>query len=313
MLSESDNQLLTRVGPGTPMGELFRRFWLPALLSDELPEPDCAPVRVRLLGEDLVAFRDTSGKVGLLDAYCPHRGAPLFFGRNEEAGLRCVYHGWKFDVDGSCVDMPNEPAGERTSRTRSTSRPTRCVEAGGIVWAYMGPKDKQPPLPRLPMDEAAGRAIATPSKRHQECNYLQAIEGDIDSAHTRYLHTTLEFYNRSEAYLATQRPLLERFKQDPNSLDPEELDAIFRTADKAPRVRATRTDYGLAVGARTSVEGMAYWRFNQFLLPFYTMPPRYRAGTPSCRSTTTAAGCSRFGSTPSARSRPRRYGTCAPA
>src|SRR5918912_443642 len=110
MLSKEDNELIARTGPGTPMGELMRRFWMPALLADELPAPDCPPIRVRLLGEDLVAFRDSSGQVGLLAANCPHRGASLFFGRNEESGLRCVYHGWKFDVAGQCVDMPNEPA-----------------------------------------------------------------------------------------------------------------------------------------------------------------------------------------------------------
>ena len=109
MLAREDNELITRVGPGTPMGDTMRRYWMPALLAWELPEPDCPPVRVKLLGEDLVAFRDTSGRIGLLDEYCPHRRVSLFFGRNEECGLRCVYHGWKFDVDGHCVDMMNEP------------------------------------------------------------------------------------------------------------------------------------------------------------------------------------------------------------
>src|SRR5580698_7731954 len=109
MLKPEDNEKITRVGPGTPMGNLFRRYWLPVLLSSELPEPDGAPVRVRVLGEDLVAFRGTDGKVGLVDAFCPHRRAPMFFGRSEECGLRCVYHGWKFDIAGNCVDMPSEP------------------------------------------------------------------------------------------------------------------------------------------------------------------------------------------------------------
>ena len=109
MLSKEENELLTRVGPGTPMGNLFRRFWLPAMITAELPEPDAAPVRLRLLGEDLVAFRDSEGRIGLIDQNCPHRGTSLFFGRNEENGLRCIYHGWKFDVDGTCVDIPNAP------------------------------------------------------------------------------------------------------------------------------------------------------------------------------------------------------------
>jgi phenylpropionate dioxygenase-like ring-hydroxylating dioxygenase large terminal subunit len=277
MLSESDNELLTRVGPGTPMGELLRRFWLPVLMAEELPEPDCAPVKVRLLGEDLVAFRDTSGRLGLMAGRCAHRLAHLYYGRNEENGLRCAYHGWKFDVNGRCVDMPTAQPEEANFKDKVNLKAYTLREAAGILWAYMGPRDNVPDMPRLPLIEAKeGHRFAI--KRYQESNYLQAIEGGIDSAHTRYLHTTLEFYNRSEAYLAAQRPLLERFKKDPNSLDPEELDAIFRTADKAPRVRATRTDYGLAVGARTSVEGMSYWRFNQFLLPFYTMPPRDPGG-----------------------------------
>src|SRR5580692_4549495 len=143
MLSQQDNERLTRVGPGTPMGNLFRRYWIPALLSSELPEADGPPVRVRLLGEDLVAFRDTEGKVGLVEAYCPHRRAPLFFGRNEECGLRCVYHGWKFDRNGDCVDMPSEPAGSTLqAKVKILSYPT--IEKGGVVWTYMGPKDLKP-------------------------------------------------------------------------------------------------------------------------------------------------------------------------
>src|SRR5215813_558283 len=113
MLSKEENELITRVGPGTPMGDVIRRYWIPALLSEELPAADCPPARVRLLGEDLVAFRDTAGKVGVLEEYCPHRRASMFLGRNEENGLRCVYHGWKFDVEGTCVDMPNEPLESR--------------------------------------------------------------------------------------------------------------------------------------------------------------------------------------------------------
>src|SRR5947209_13836047 len=131
MLSKEDNELICRVGPGTPGGDLLRRYWLPALLVDELPEPDCPPIRVRLLGEDLVAFRDTEGRVGLVGAHCAHRGASLFFGRNEESGLRCVYHGWKFDVTGRCLDMPNEPAESNfKDKIRHTAYP--CVEKAGV-------------------------------------------------------------------------------------------------------------------------------------------------------------------------------------
>src|SRR5207253_162285 len=142
-LSREENELLTRVGPGTPMGALMRRYWLPALLAEELAEPDCPPVRVRLLGEDLVAFRDSEGRVGLLGAHCPHRGASLFYGRNEECGLRCVYHGWKFDVTGQCVDMPNEPA-ESSFKHKVHATAYPCVERGGMIWAYLGPAEHPP-------------------------------------------------------------------------------------------------------------------------------------------------------------------------
>ena len=148
MLSKTDNELLTRVGPGVAMGETLRQYWMPALLSTELPDADGAPLRLRLLGEDLVAFRDSSGRVGLVANNCPHRGASLFFGRNEEHGLRCVYHGWKFDLTGACLDMPNEPAESNfKSKVRLTSYP--CRERNGLVWAYMGPLAQPPALPEL--------------------------------------------------------------------------------------------------------------------------------------------------------------------
>jgi phenylpropionate dioxygenase-like ring-hydroxylating dioxygenase large terminal subunit len=132
MLSYEDNELLCRVGRGTPMGTLFRQYWLPAMLSSEPPAPDCDQVRVKLLGEELIGFRDTEGKVGLLQNLYPHRAASLFYARNEECGLRCVYHGWKFDVNGACVDMPSEPPESNfTNRVRATAYP--CVERGGIV------------------------------------------------------------------------------------------------------------------------------------------------------------------------------------
>src|SRR5260370_339563 len=142
MLIQEENELITRVGPGTPMGNLFREYWLPAMLAEELPAPDSDPVRVLILGEQLIAFRDTNGKIGLLANNCPHRGASLFFGRNEEAGLRCVYHGWKFDTSGTCIDMPNhhfgmasEPAeSDFKSKVKATAYPT--PERGGIVWAH---------------------------------------------------------------------------------------------------------------------------------------------------------------------------------
>src|SRR3979409_51234 len=148
MLKREDNELITRVGPGTPMGNLMREYWVPAMLSSELAQADSDPVRVMLLGEQLIGFRDSSGQVGLVANNCPHRGASLFFGRNEESGLRCVYHGWKFALDGTCVDMPNEPA-EPDFRTKVKAVAYPCRERGGIVWAYLGTLESHPPSPEL--------------------------------------------------------------------------------------------------------------------------------------------------------------------
>jgi phthalate 4,5-dioxygenase len=276
MLSVEENEILTRTGRGTPMGELLRRFWLPALLPDELPAPDGEPLRVRLLSEDLVAFRDSDSRLGLISAYCAHRRAHLFFGRNEECGIRCIYHGWKFDVDGNCVDLPTEPAESNfKDKVKIAAYPLR--EHGGILWTYMGPKESIPPLPKLTFTQVpAGHRCVM--KRFQECNYAQALEGGIDSAHTSYLHTTLDFYRRSESYQETAKALSARFEKDPESLKPEDLDFLFRTVDKAPRVMAKNTDYGLIVAAQRNLGEQHYWRFNQFLLPFYTMPPRSPGG-----------------------------------
>jgi nitrite reductase/ring-hydroxylating ferredoxin subunit len=186
MLSREDNEMLTRVGPGTPMGSLIRRYWIPALFSRQLPEPDCPPVRVTLLNEKLVAFRDSKGRVGLLDERCPHRTASLFFGRNEECGLRCVYHGWKFDVDGKCVDLPSEPPGSNfMNKISITAYP--CIERGGLVWTYMGPPEAKPEFPDLEwtMIPDSHRYVT----RHiQECNWLQALEGGFDTSHLSFLH-----------------------------------------------------------------------------------------------------------------------------
>jgi phenylpropionate dioxygenase-like ring-hydroxylating dioxygenase large terminal subunit len=258
------------------MGELLRRFWLPALLPSELPAPDCEPVRVRLLGEDLVAFRDTEGKLGLIDGYCAHRRAHLFFGRNEECGIRCIYHGWKFDVDGNCVDMPTEPVESSfKDKVRLTSYPLR--EYGGILWTFMGPKGDVPDLPCFTFAQVPdGHRFVM--KRFQECNFAQALEGGIDSAHTSYLHTTLDFHRRTQSYQEKAKALRERFEKDPDSLGSDQLDFLFRTADNAPRVVAKEMDYGLIVAARRNLDDLYYWRFNQFLMPFYTMPPRNPGG-----------------------------------
>src|SRR5687767_9930565 len=180
MLNKEDNQLLTRVGPGTPMGKLLREYWLPAMMSAELPSPDCPPVRIRLLCENLIAFRTTSGSVGVVANACPHRGASLFFGRNEEEGLRCVYHGWKFDTEGNCVDMPSEPAESNfKNKVRALSYPTR--ERAGMIWVYMGPRSEPPPLPEI-------NANMVPEGHYHigvyssECNWMQSLEGDFDTS-----------------------------------------------------------------------------------------------------------------------------------
>ena len=263
MLSLEENELLTQTSPGTPAGEYFRRFWLPALLASEVPTPDGPPVRVRLLGEDLVAFRDTQGRVGLIDEFCPHRRASLFWGRNEECGLRCVYHGWKFDVNGACVDLPNEPPEYGfENKIRSTSYPTR--EYGGLIWAYMGPADQVPALPKLEWARVpdAHRYI---SKRFQETNYLQAIEGGIDSSHSNFLHASLEAFRVTDSYVA-------KVGKSSN------LRAKYHLLDKAPRFTVKKTDYGLVIAVRRNADDDAYyWRMTQFLLPSHTMIP-YQKG-----------------------------------
>jgi phthalate 4,5-dioxygenase len=186
MFSKEENELITSAGPGTPLGELFRRYWIPALLSEEVPEPDCPPVRVKLLGEDLIAFRDSQGRVGLLDEYCSHRRVSLFYGRNEECGLRCVYHGWKYDVDGNVLETPAEPAGSSLKdKVHHTAYP--CHEAAGIVFTYIGPKENKPLFPNYDWLTVPPTHVK-PFKYHLECNYLQSLEGDCDPSHLTFLH-----------------------------------------------------------------------------------------------------------------------------
>src|SRR5215212_565470 len=172
MLKTSDIELLTQTGSGTPMGELFRRFWLPALLPNELPSPDCAPMRLRMLGEDLVAFRDTQGKVGFVAENCPHRGASLFFGRNEESGIRCVYHGWKFDASGRCVDMPNEPP-ESNFRDKVRVRAYPSVEKAGIIWTYMGALETPPAMPDMEWLAMPDNQRRIAWRAIRKCNWVQ--------------------------------------------------------------------------------------------------------------------------------------------
>jgi phthalate 4,5-dioxygenase len=263
MLSRDENQVLIETGAGTPAGEYFRRYWLPALLSSELPAPDCPPVRVRIMGEDLIAFRDTQGRAGLLDEFCPHRLASLYWGRNEECGLRCVYHGWKFDVTGACVDMPNEPPEYGfNNKVRTTAYPAE--EYGGVIWVYMGSPDQRPTLPKLEWARVpeSHRYI---SKRRQETNYLQAIEGGIDSSHSNFLHASVEAFRLTEAYV-------EKVKHSNN------LRAKYHILDKSPRFSVKKTDYGLIVAVRRNAEeDTYYWRLTQFLLPSHTIIP-YQKG-----------------------------------
>ena len=189
MLSREDNELVTRVGSGTPMGDMIRRYWLPALLSSEIAATDGPPVRVRLAGERLIVFRATDGRIGLLEEFCAHRRVSLFLGRNEQCGLRCVYHGWKYDVTGQCVEMPTEPAGSPfMSKIRLQSYPT--VEQGGVIWAYLG--EGQPPSPPSFEWTRLASAQRVVTRTWQECNWLQALEGGIDAAHASALHSLVD-------------------------------------------------------------------------------------------------------------------------
>ena len=245
MLSAERNAYMAQVGPGTPMGEFFRRFWLPVSLPEQLAERDGDPVRLRILGEDLVAFRDSNGAIGLVEAFCPHRRAPLFFGRNEECGLRCVYHGWKFDTSGACVDMPSEPP-ESNFRDRVTIGAYPVREFGGTVWAYLGPPESMPELPLMEW--------ATLADEHRsaamwivESNWLQVLEGNVDTSHVSFLHSTNDGIPgvREEGWL-----------------------------DKAPRLMVVDSNIGFAYGGRrASKNDNYYWRVTQFMLPMYTLIP----------------------------------------
>lgn len=252
MLSREDNERLAHVGAGTPMGELLRRFWMPALLEEELAEPDGEPVRLRLLGEDLLAFRDSAGRIGIIDAYCAHRRAPLFFGRNEECGLRCVYHGWKFDVAGNCVDMPSEPP-EHDFKHKIKLTAYRTAVHGGVIWIYMGPAELTPALPQFEWSTLPARQ-RTATKRLQRCNWAQAVEGGIDSSHISFLHSRVDGVGL-EASLGSGR-------------------TPYHAADRHPVFIVKETPYGLLIAARRSIEQDSYyWRLTQCLLPFYTMIP----------------------------------------
>jgi nitrite reductase/ring-hydroxylating ferredoxin subunit len=237
------------------MGEVLRHYWMPLLFPHEVTA-DGPPLRTRLLGEDLIAFRDSAGRIGLLQNSCPHRGASLFFGRNEEAGLRCVYHGWTFDVTGQCVDMPSELA-ESNFRTKVRAAAYPAVERGGMVWVYMGRQETPPPPPDfewclVPEDQ---RRIQWKAVR--ECNWVQALEGDLDSSHTGFLHARLDRVSV--------------------------LQQAGLQADLAPIMDVEETDVGVIYGARRSMrDDSYYWRTTQFVLPFYGMFPSGLDGRVPC-------------------------------
>jgi phenylpropionate dioxygenase-like ring-hydroxylating dioxygenase large terminal subunit len=243
------------------MGEFCRRFWTPVLLSEELPAPDCAPLQVKIYGEELVAYRDTQGRVGLLYEYFPHRRASLFYGRNEDGGLRCIYHGWKFDIDGNCTEMMSEPVESGfAQKVKVLSYPTQ--EAGGFIWAYMGPPALKPPMPDL-------EYLAVPESQRQvskvfyESNFVQVIEGEIDTVHASILHSRLADLQNSDSA--------------------NTLAGKYSYKDRAARFNVMDTDSGILIGAKRNAEEESYyWRISRWLFPWVTMIPREPMGP--CRS-----------------------------
>ena len=248
-MKKEQSDLLTQTGPGTIMGDLFRRYWLPALLAEEIALPDGAPVRLQLLSEKMLAFRDTSGQLGVIDEFCAHRGVSLWFGRNEEGGIRCPYHGWKYDIHGQCMEVPSE-AVESGFCERIKLKSYPLVERGGVVWIYMGPPELQPPLPEWEFATVPARQSFT-TKRIQECNWLQAMEGGIDSSHVSFLHSGA--LNRDPLFVGSKG----------NQYNLNDLKPVFEVVP---------TDGGLYVGARRNAEqGHYYWRITPWVLPSFTM------------------------------------------
>ncbi|MFM9970324.1 MAG: Rieske 2Fe-2S domain-containing protein [Burkholderiales bacterium] len=260
MLTRQDNESLTRVGPDTPMGRLMREYWLPLMLDNELPGPDGKPMRMRLLGEELVAIRDTSGRIGLFGKHCAHRGAPLIYARNEQDGLRCVYHGWKYDVTGRCVDMPNEPAETNFShKVRQKTYP--CVSRGGLIWTYMGPKETPPPLPDLEWNMTPDN-LPTMWQYHRACNWMQALEGAIDSSHAGFLHAHVDL-RESMSGAGTVTGI-----KSPGQVN----DISLAVRDRTPRMEVVDTEYGsIYTAKRVHDPAHTYHRIHPFLFPFHTM------------------------------------------
>ncbi len=263
-MTPRQNDLMCRVEGNAPMGKVMRRHWLPVCMSEEVAEPDGTPRRARLLGEDMVVFRDTQGRVGVLDERCPHRRASLVYGRNEECGLRCLYHGWKFDVEGKAVDLSSEPADAKLQQTmRTRAYPVR--ESGGFIWAWMGDPANPAPFDPPAWANAPADKIAI-MKIHGACNWAQVLEGAIDSAHSSSLHST----NMPTA-------------PDVNSSTATDSAWLRPSADKSPRLEVERTPYGFRYAAiRKPIhdpDKQDYVRTTMFVAPFsVTIPPtdRYR-------------------------------------
>jgi len=256
MLTASENELLCRVEGDAPMGRLMRRHWVPALLSEQVSKPNGALVRVQLFGEKLVAFRDSDGKLGLLGEFCPHRKASLAFGRNEECGLRCLYHGWKFDTEGNVIDMPSEPkASALPEKTKHLSYPAR--EAGGFVWTYMGPPDAMPEFEAPPWAPHAKARVAI-AKVELPCNWAQIMEGQIDSAHSSTLHSSDMRPAKGEASAKGDH-------------------WVRPSTDKNPRIQVQLTNYGMRYAAirRPIVNANShdYVRITTFVAPFTALIP----------------------------------------
>ena len=249
MTTAAEGDLLTRVGPGTPMGALMRQYWIPAAPSAELVA-DQPPTRLMLLGEKLLAFRDSTGRVGVIDHQCPHRRASLFYGRNEEGGLRCAYHGWKFDVHGDCLDTPNVPSHQAFAQ-KVHARAYRTAERNGMVWVYMGAAAETPPLPFIEATLMPEPEVVTFFVQ-RECSWLQAMEGDIDTSHFGFLHA---------GGVAVDDV-------------PAGHTAVYGLTHKAPDYHVAETDWGTMYAAhRPADPGNTYWRFAHFLFPFWTIPP----------------------------------------
>ena len=260
MLTREENELMCETGPGTPMGEFCRRFWTPVLLSEELPEPDCPPVQTKIYSEHLVAFRDTSGRVGVLAEFCPHRLSSLFYGRNEDGGLRCIYHGWKFDVEGRCMDMMSEPVESAfKEKVRATAYPT--FEGAGFVWAYMGPSHLEPPKPELECLLLPPEHMDT-TKILYESNFVQVIEGEIDTVHSSILHSVLDQHEIAKK-------------------DGVGINAQYHLRGRPPEFFVEDTDGGILIGAVREAEADTnYWRISRFQFPWVTMPPGGGGGSP---------------------------------